>query len=236
MLFLIQALTASALAADTDGDSLDDTREDVNGNGRVADDDTDGDGTANFLDIDDDGDRQLTIDEVRRGDTDADGLLDHLDVDDDGDGLLTIDEARYGTDPLAADTDGGGASDGDEIAGGTDPLNPRDDAGGGIALVLSRPSPGIAGQLNSWTVTGATPGAWIGVWGGVAGRTPIGPCPGVSAGITQATRIGRAQADARGTAVVTRRIPAGYSGFTATFQAIEAASCVLSQTEAVTIR
>jgi hypothetical protein len=65
--------------------------------------DTDGDGIMNILDIDDDGDNVPTsaegvaiidgvIDVAASRDTDGDGILDYLDNDDDGDGILTIQE------------------------------------------------------------------------------------------------------------------------------------------------
>jgi gliding motility-associated-like protein len=43
-------------SCDTDGDGLTDKQEDINGNGDPFDDDTDGDGIPNFLDLDADGD------------------------------------------------------------------------------------------------------------------------------------------------------------------------------------
>lgn len=76
--------------------------EDVNENGDLEDDDTDGDGIPNYLDIDDDGDNVLTEDEnpdpdgdgdpSDAQDTDEDGIPDFLDDDDDGDTILTRDE------------------------------------------------------------------------------------------------------------------------------------------------
>lgn len=49
---------------DTDGDGVLSKNEDLNGNGDLYDDDTDGDGIPNFLDTDDDGDGTLTRREV----------------------------------------------------------------------------------------------------------------------------------------------------------------------------
>ncbi|WP_405296967.1 hypothetical protein [Algibacter sp. Ld11] len=76
--------------------------EDINGNGDLTDDDTDGDGLADYIDWDDDGDNILTEDEnpdpngdgdlEDAQDTDGDGIPDYLDADDDGDGVLTRDE------------------------------------------------------------------------------------------------------------------------------------------------
>jgi hypothetical protein len=88
-----------------DNDGIDSELEDLNGNGDLTDDDTDGDGLANYIDEDDDGDNVLTRleldDENLDGDdnpltnpqdTDLDGIPDYLDTDDDGDGVDTIDE------------------------------------------------------------------------------------------------------------------------------------------------
>lgn len=64
--------------------------------------DTDGDGTPNYIDNDDDGDGILTKDELDANgnplDTDNDGIFDYLDTDDDGDGVLTINESLLNSD------------------------------------------------------------------------------------------------------------------------------------------
>lgn len=94
------------IAEDDDNDGVPAEFEDVNGNGNLFDDDTDGDGIPNFLDVDDDGDNVLTRDELNVNgrdenfgnnplDTDGDGVLDYLDTDDDGDGALTRDEENF---------------------------------------------------------------------------------------------------------------------------------------------
>ena len=90
---------------DADMDGVNDSDEDINGNGNLDDDDTDNDGIPNYLDSDDDGDNVPT--EVEVGgvsgrnsstvlhqfiDTDNDSIENYLDNDDDGDGVLTIDE------------------------------------------------------------------------------------------------------------------------------------------------
>jgi outer membrane protein OmpA-like peptidoglycan-associated protein len=75
--------------------------------------DTDGDGTPDFLDVDDDGDGVSTKDELNEDgsfrDSDDDGKPDHLDVDDDGDGIPTADELNE--DGTFRDTDGDGTPD-----------------------------------------------------------------------------------------------------------------------------
>jgi hypothetical protein len=93
-------ITTTLLKDDNDG--IPAHLEDINGNGNLDDDDTDGDGIPNYLDPDDDGDNVLTKDENPdpngdgvlndAQDTDGDGIPDYLDNDDDGDGILTRDE------------------------------------------------------------------------------------------------------------------------------------------------
>lgn len=91
---------------DTDADGVATADEDVNGDGDLGNDDTDGDGIPDFIDEDDDGDFVLTQVELvntagitaKNGflDTDDDGIPNHRDADDDGDGTLTIDEDYNG--------------------------------------------------------------------------------------------------------------------------------------------
>lgn len=91
-----------------DNDGIPAALEDINGNGDLTDDDTDGDGIPNYLDEDDDGDNILTKNEKPdpngdgdlsdAQDTDGDGTPDYLDTDDDGDGVLTRDEENQSED------------------------------------------------------------------------------------------------------------------------------------------
>lgn len=101
---------------DYDTDNVSTDLEDVNEDGNLANDDTDGDGIPNYLDNDDDGDMVLTefeyvfdagrsLDEITNVDTDLDGIPNYLDNDDDGDGVLTIDEDYDGdNNPMNDDT------------------------------------------------------------------------------------------------------------------------------------
>jgi hypothetical protein len=59
-------------------------------------------------------------------DTDGDGTPDYVDPDSDDDGVSDLNEIGAGTDPRKADTDGDGVSDLVEIAAGTDPLDASD--------------------------------------------------------------------------------------------------------------
>ncbi|MGX1025130.1 hypothetical protein [Psychroflexus sp. MBR-150] len=93
-----------------DNDGIPAELEDINGDGNLFNDDSDGDGIPNFIDTDDDNDNVLTASEELEAlddngnvitdengdvvyvDTDNDGVPNYLDNDDDGDGVLTKNE------------------------------------------------------------------------------------------------------------------------------------------------
>jgi len=81
---------------DDDGDGISTFDEDVDVDGNPANDDSDGDGTPDYLDNDD-----------TRPDTDGDGVPDVVDIDDDNDGILDIVEDPD-DDGVGIDTDGDG--------------------------------------------------------------------------------------------------------------------------------
>ncbi len=85
----LSAFSACTTIEDADGDSILDIFEDLNGDNNLDNDDTDNDGTPNYLDPDDDGDGINTIDEnydgdndPRNDDTDDDGTPNYLDNND----------------------------------------------------------------------------------------------------------------------------------------------------------
>lgn len=113
-----QLITSVAYQDDMDGVPAEE--EDVNGDGNLFNDDTDGDGIPNFLDTDDDGDGIRTAVEIVNPeigietypDTDEDGIPNYLDADDDGDGTLTINEDANGDgDPRNDDVNENGIAD-----------------------------------------------------------------------------------------------------------------------------
>ena len=88
------------IAEEDDEDGVPAEEEDINGNGNLEDDDTDGDQIPNYKDQDDDGDNVLTSAELPNdipGDnsyknTDGDNIPDYLDSDDDNDDIPTKEE------------------------------------------------------------------------------------------------------------------------------------------------
>jgi hypothetical protein len=102
-------------------------------------------------------------------------------------------------------------------------------APGDVPVTLSDPSPGIAGQVNTFQVSGATGGGQVVIVFGLAtGSTATGACSGVDFGIDAATQVGSAFASAQGNALVSANVPSGASGVTAYFQALDLDRCELS--------
>ena len=101
-------VSIKTVLTEDDNDGIPAALEDINGNGNLEDDDTDGDDSPNYLDVDDDGDNVLTINEKPDPDdnddisdaldTDSDGIPNYLDNDDDNDGVLTRDEENESQD------------------------------------------------------------------------------------------------------------------------------------------
>lgn len=101
-------VSVTTILIEDDNDGIPAELEDLNGNGDLEDDDTDGDGLPNYLDDDDDGDNVRTASEnpnysASNGltdalDTDLDGIPNYLDTDDDNDGILTRNEENESQD------------------------------------------------------------------------------------------------------------------------------------------
>jgi hypothetical protein len=130
------------LAADTDGDGLDDATELRIRNLSATEADSNGDGTSDG-NTDSDGDGLSNSEEIRRG-----TALERSDTDNDG-----IDDGRevaLGTDPVRQDTDTDGVHDGVELRLGTDPSNPDsndDGVGDGnstYSVTISPPNSSVA--------------------------------------------------------------------------------------------
>jgi len=102
----------------------------------------------------------------------------------------------------------------------------------GNGLVLGSPNPGRAGVSNSYVVTGATPGRTVGVFTGLTQGGSIvnqGSCGGIPIGIATPNRlVGKAVANAQGIATIVGTPPATTAGKMFHFQAVEPASCRVS--------
>ena len=150
-------------AGDSDGDGLTDGEE---GRDDDAPQDSDGDGTPDYLDEDSDGDGVPDAIESRpRGedggpaDTDGDGIPDHLDRDSDDDGLLDSSEGAS-DDGVPPDTDGDGTpdmrdtdSDGDGLLDSVERLEDWD--GDGIPNVIDPLNEGGVAPMPFTAITTA---------------------------------------------------------------------------------
>jgi hypothetical protein len=96
---------------DDDDDGLTDTEEATLGTDPLVA-DSDGDGVSDYIEYLAGSDPLDSTDTPL--DTDGDGTIDLYDTDDDDDGLTDTEEAALGTDPLLADTDGDGYDDPDD--------------------------------------------------------------------------------------------------------------------------
>ena len=98
-----------------------------------------------------------------------------------------------------------------------------------LGMILSGPVPGVAGEINDFVVSGATPGENVYfVYGFAPGSTPVPGCPGETVDITAPTIFGIAAADADGIATVSTFVPGPASGLTIRLQAVDLAGCQVS--------
>ncbi len=96
-------------------------------------------------------------------------------------------------------------------------------------FVLTRPTPGWANASNTWRAGGVAPGRPVYfVYGFDGGSTNVPGCPGVSVTIRQPTIMGSARADGQGEAAITRMVPEAAAGRYIYFQAVDRATCRVS--------
>jgi hypothetical protein len=97
------------------------------------------------------------------------------------------------------------------------------------ALTLVAPVPGTAGVPNTFIVTGATPNASVGVFSAQSTGSAVlalGNCGGIVTQLgTPNALLGRATADATGTARIVVTPPSSSAGVTFFFQAVEPSTC-----------
>lgn len=99
-------------------------------------------------------------------------------------------------------------------------------------LTLASPVPGNAGVNNTFVVSGARPGATVGVYSSLVNGTSIlnlGNCGGIPISLGRPFRLlGRARANAAGVATIVSPAPGSAAGRLFRFQAVEPASCRVS--------
>ncbi len=173
------------------------------------------------------------------GDTDGDGLgdtaeinayyTDMFDPDTDGDGLLDGDEViLHGTLPTDSDTDGDAALDGAEILAGTDPLV----ADVIPALDVNRPTPGVSGTVNTYSLSGGTPGEKVIFFMSTkTGSTDVYGCDDATLDMASPATVGSATVGDDGTAKVVRFVGVAASGKEYRIQAVEKDTCRVSDVE-----
>jgi choice-of-anchor B domain-containing protein len=111
-------------------------------------------------------------------------------------------------------------------------------ATGGQDLTLGPPNPGVAGVVNTWALSNATPAGRVFLLAGLSnGSTTLSipNCPGLSVAIANARFIANTSADSSGNGTFTRSLPAGLSQRAVRFQAVDRASCATSNLELVTL-
>ncbi len=100
---------------------------------------------------------------------------------------------------------------------------------GSNLLVLGGPTPGIAGQSNTFTIDGASPGARQRFYYSLrSGSTSIPNCPNITLSLLDAAPMGSAVADSNGHAALSVPVPGNARGVTVLFQAYEEATCRVS--------
>lgn len=93
-------------------------------------------------------------------------------------------------------------------------------------IALSSPQPGVAGQVNTLTVTTATPGETVYyVYGFGAGSAPVPGCGGVTADMSSPVLAGTSVADGSGVATYSGFVPDAVSGRAVRLQAVELSNC-----------
>ncbi len=97
---------------------------------------------------------------------------------------------------------------------------------GSNMLVLGGPTPGIAGQSNTFTVDGGTPASREKFFYSLrSGTTTIPGCPNITLSLQSAVAMGTATADQNGHAQISVTVPGNARGVLVLFQAYEGDTC-----------
>lgn len=99
----------------------------------------------------------------------------------------------------------------------------------GTTMCMQAPSPGTAGEDNTFAVTGATPNKMVYfVYGLQAGSKAVPGCPDLIIKIKNPQLFGNSKADQNGDAAIVVPVPAAAAGKTILFQAVTKATCEMS--------
>ena len=118
---------------------------------------------------------------------------------------------------------GGNACEANDQRGIPRPLGAACDIGTyEYSLILTGPTPGLAGVDNTLEVTEATPGATVTFgFGTTAGSTAIPGCPGQTVDIASPQVAGSAVADGSGNASISQTVPVTAAGKTVRLVAVQ---------------
>lgn len=98
-----------------------------------------------------------------------------------------------------------------------------------LPVTISNPVPGLAGQNNTFQISGVYANNTVElVFGLATGTTPIPACS-FDYGIASATIVGTAPASATGNALVVGMVPSSAIGTTGYFQALDMGACRISE-------
>jgi len=102
------------------------------------------------------------------------------------------------------------------------------------SLFVASPDPGVAGMVNSWTATGATPNGFVLLFVGLQdGATPFPfpPCPGTTVDIQGAFFFGFVRADGSGMGTIMKQVPPVVSGRNIRSQVVDLTTCSTSNVD-----
>lgn len=107
-------------------------------------------------------------------------------------------------------------------------VNPED-----LPVTISNPVPGLAGQINTFQISGVYANNTVELVFGLAAGTTAIPACSFDYGIASATVVGTAPASATGNALVTGMVPSSAIGTTGFFQALDLGACRISEVKTV---
>lgn len=131
---------------------------------------------------------------------------------------------------LSAESDPAWRGDAIDATLGVDNIS----AEGGESFTLAAPVPGVAGVLNTWTATGATPGGFVLLFIGLGPGSspfPFPQCPGLTIDIQTSFFFGFSRADVASVAGIDKIVPLVASGRNIRSQVVDLQTCSTSNVD-----